>query len=213
MKKIVTAVLTLSICFAKAYSQTQWGIKAGLNLAQIENAEYFEPGKSRLGLNGGLLVRFNVNYKFFIQPEALYSGKGFKFTGRQYNSPGDFYPVTCVSSLHYLSVPVLAGFRLSERFSFLLGPEASYLIKATTSYEEGKQNNTPSYKRFDLALDFGAVFKLNKRLAFDFRYSRGFHILSGAPTTETQYDLDMYGIYEGSNRTLQFDLVYLINAN
>ena len=213
MKKIVTAALTLSFCFAKAYSQTQWGIKAGLNLAQIENAEYFEPNKSRLGLNGGLLARFNLNDKFFIQPEALYSGKGFKFTGLQFNSSSDSYPVSCVSSLHYLSVPVLAGFRLNERFSFMLGPEASYLINATTSYEEGKQNNTPSYKRFDLALDFGAVFNLNKRLAFDFRYNRGFHILSGAPTTEMQYDLDTYGIYEGSNRTLQFDLVYLFDAN
>jgi hypothetical protein len=58
MKKIVTAALSLSICIAKAYSQTQWGIKAGLNLAQIQNAEYFEPSKSRLGLNGGLLARF-----------------------------------------------------------------------------------------------------------------------------------------------------------
>jgi len=53
MKKIVTAALTLSVCIAKAYSQTQWGIKSGLNLAQIQNAEYFEPSKSRLGLNGG----------------------------------------------------------------------------------------------------------------------------------------------------------------
>jgi len=34
-----------------------------------------------------------------------------------------------------------------------------------------------------------------------------------APTTDTQYDLDNFGIYEGSNRTLQVDLVYLINAN
>jgi hypothetical protein len=53
MKKIVTAALTLSVSIAKAYSQTQWGIKSGLNLAQIQNAEYFEPSKSRLGLNGG----------------------------------------------------------------------------------------------------------------------------------------------------------------
>ena len=151
MKKIVTAALTLSICFAKAYSQTQWGIKAGLNLAQIENAEYFEPNKSRLGLNGGLLARFNLNDKFFIQPEALYSGKGFKFTGRRLNSAGDLYPISCVASLHYMSVPVLAGFKANNKFSFLIGPEPSFLLNATTSFEDDKQNNA-NFQKFRLSL-------------------------------------------------------------
>jgi hypothetical protein len=94
-----------------------------------------------------------------------------------------------------MSVPVLAGFKANNKFSFLIGPEPSFLLNATTSFEDDKQNNTPTFKNFDLALDLGAVFNLNKRLAVDFRYSHGFRMLSGAPTTDTQYDLDDFGIY------------------
>ena len=216
MKKIIATALVFTISCVNTYTQTHWGAKVGLNLSQIQNAEYFDDTKPRLGMNCGLLAQFKLNNKFFIQPEALYSGKGFKFTGWLPNSPVDWYPVTCVASLHYISVPVMAGFKAGEKFSFLLGPEASYLINATTSIEEEKPNTNRSYNRFDIAVDFGAVFNLNKRLAFDFRYSHGFRVLSGGPMTGTVSDdmiVDYFGIREGSNRTLQFDFVYLFNAN
>ena len=204
MKKIIITALVFTIPFVKSYAQPQLGVKAGLNVAQIQNYQFSKHDKTKLAMNCGLLARFKFNKELFIQPEILYSTKGIKFPETSYNGSD--------LSLNYLSVPVLLGFQLNKKLAFLIGPETSFLINAKTSYDDDKQNNTITYNRFDLAIDLGIEFNINTQLAFEVRYSYGFPILTGAILSHPSVDYYL-GIKNGSNQLLQFDLIYLFKVH
>jgi hypothetical protein len=74
MKKITTFLLTASIllCFSSINAQTGFGVKAGVNIANITDNPY----KPRVGVHGGVFVNRAISRHFAVQPELLFSGEG-----------------------------------------------------------------------------------------------------------------------------------------
>jgi hypothetical protein len=107
------------------------GVKAGANFSNVydsEGEEFNSDGK--LGLAAGAFVAIPIGQFFGIQPELLFSQKGFKSTG---SLLGFDYSLTRTSN--YIDVPILFALKPSSFVTVLLGPQYSYLIKQTDEFD------------------------------------------------------------------------------
>lgn len=105
MKKLVTLIclltLTAAFGFSEVAAQPSFGIRGGMNLANLNNVDDTE---TRTGFMAGAYVNIGVPMSpISIQPELLYTQKGYDT------------PVGTIK-LDYVEVPVLA------KFSFAPGP-------------------------------------------------------------------------------------------
>lgn len=168
-KKAATLVVLLmtSMSFAQdgmssdTRDEVKFGVKAGVNFANIydeKGDDFVADGKA--GLAVGAFASIPLGKVFGIQPEVMYSQKGFKGNG----GAGIFaYDYKLTSS--YLDIPVLLQVKPSEFFTILAGPQFSYLLD--TKYEF---NNTSTVVEEEINSDnykkgvFGAV------VGVDFNY-------------------------------------------
>jgi hypothetical protein len=150
-----------------------FGLKGGLNYANVYDSEgdAFE-ADPKLGLAAGVFVAIPIGRLFGIQPEVLYSKKGFKGQGRLL---GSTYQLTRTST--YLDVPLFFAFKPSEFLSILGGPIFSYLIKqndafgnTTTTIEQETVFANEDLRKNTLGFSGGVDFTM-KHLVFGARVS------------------------------------------
>lgn len=103
------------------------GIKAGINYANV----YSESGDDfvadgKVGFAGGVFVSIPLSQLVGIQPELLYSQKGFK---------GEVLGFDYKATFNYLDLPVHLQIKPTENISILAGPQFSYLL--SSKYELG----------------------------------------------------------------------------
>ena len=100
------------------------GVMAGVNLAKL-SGEDITSADNRTGFLGGIFVTFHVTNSFAIQPEVIYSQKGFAD-----NSDPDF---DATFKLDYIDVPVLLRFGIPVvgpiRPFFVAGPSFGLQVK------------------------------------------------------------------------------------
>jgi hypothetical protein len=138
MKKLLlsaAAALLLAVATAPA-AQAQsirFGLKAGGNLSNlsgdlVNQSQY----NNRVGFHGGIMLNFGLaNDLVSIQPEVLYSQKGFRYADQSYSALGNTYRNTGNVRYDYLDVPLLLRLKLSGVF-FEVGPQYSYLMNIST---------------------------------------------------------------------------------
>lgn len=190
-KKILLSSFLLLMGYV-GYSQTSFGIKSGINIATTKDIIAFP--KNRLGWYAGGFATISLNKKLFLQPELLYSAKGYRYIGNLNETK------KTVLRLNYITLPVLLGYKIHNNISLFLGPEFAYLLSAQNILSNNEKfnvsNNYPV--KFDLSLNVGLNYKISKSLGFEIRYSNGF---------KTMYFADARGnrIGEtlGGNRVLQ----------
>lgn len=105
--------------------ELSFGIKAGINYSNVYSESgdgYVADGK--VGFAGGVFVSIPLNELIGVQPELLYSQKGFK-------TEGTFFDGQITSS--YLDLPIHLQIKPTENISILAGPQFSYLL--STKYE------------------------------------------------------------------------------
>ncbi len=109
------------------------GVKAGINYANVydsEGEDFNADGK--VGFAGGAFMNIPIGMYFGIQPEVLLSQKGFSasssFLGNQY---------TFTRTSNYLDIPVFFMLKPSEFITIVAGPQFSYLMKQTDSFNYG----------------------------------------------------------------------------
>jgi hypothetical protein len=101
------------------------GIKAGANYSNIydsEGEEYEADGK--IGFAGGLFLSLPLGKYVGIQPEVLFSQKGFKATSSVLGSD-----VGLTRTTNYIDIPIFLAIKPSRMLTLLVGPQYSYLIK------------------------------------------------------------------------------------
>lgn len=109
-----------------------FGIRGGLNLASIVNSDdapNFD-GQMKAGFHAGAYVTLPLAKTFAIQPEVLYSQKGYRadrtFLGSSYK-----YRVTT----SYIDVPILAKITPVKNFGILVGPQFSFLTHTKAKFD------------------------------------------------------------------------------
>lgn len=106
------------------------GIKAGANFANVydgQGDEFRADGK--LGFVAGGFMAIPLGGLFGLQPEVLFSQKGFKATG---SLLGINYGLTRTSN--FLDIPLYITIKPLPVLTILAGPQFSYLMKSTDEY-------------------------------------------------------------------------------
>lgn len=163
----------------------RFGVKAGANLSNLAgdlvNQDQF---KNRWGFQGGVMVNFGLGDIVSIQPEVLYSQKGFKYADNQYTLLGSTYRNTGNVRYDYLDVPVLVRVRAAGIF-FELGPQYSYLLNVSSSRSltvngnvvssaSASTSNLDNVKRNELGYVGGLGYQASNGVLLGVRYSGAF---------------------------------------
>lgn len=163
MKKILlSAVAVMAFGVAAQAQDMKFGVKAGLNIANIGGDA--ETEGSRMGLHIGGVAEFKLSETFSIQPELLYSMMGAKI-----NQTDGFDSEEVDLKLDYLTIPVMAKYYIAEGFSIEAGPYVGFLMSAKVEDEDVKDG----YKGVDFGLGAGVAYDLPMGVFFQARYAAG----------------------------------------
>lgn len=180
---------------ALAAGQTELGIKGGMNLSDIVMTNYIDPDVEsalalKIGFHAGVYVSGVLSERIGMSGELLYSDKGVKGLSNIH--------------LHYITIPLLVQYRLTDHLVGELGPEPGYLFAARSN--RGSVSNTYNNK-FDVSLDAGLRFNAGKWLV-TLRYCAGvFSVRNLEPSSIPAKDRVKY-----QNRVLQLSMGYKLWA-
>ena len=153
-KKIILAA-TLLICFSAAQAQFHLGIKAGANLTKIDGKSFNEEFK--FNYLAGAFAELGVGKKFSINPELLYS-QSTATVSDNYNDVSHIFSTDQrKAKLNYLSIPILADYKLIGPLHIQAGPQFSI---ATNQDKTLLQNSGDAFKNGDFSFVAGAQVKL-----------------------------------------------------
>ena len=147
MKKaiIIIAFIALSINNSIAQSSSTddrekifFGIKIGTNYSNVYDSEGEDfVADAKFGLAGGAFVSIPLGKFIGIQPEVIFSQKGFKSSG---TFLGTAYKTTRTTD--YLDVPILFAIKPLPIVTVLFGPQYSYLMKQKDEFTGGSLSST-----------------------------------------------------------------------
>ena len=161
-KALLSLGLLAGISFAAQAQSIKYGIKAGASLTNVTSSNQ----ENKFGFNGGGIVNFGIDDMFSIQPEVLYSNKGYKIKG---GSNGFRF------ALNYIDVPVLVKVATgSTGLFFELGPQVGFRLSADLK----DNDNSFSFKDYTKSVDFGYAaglgFQVESGPMVGLRYNGGF---------------------------------------
>lgn len=162
-------------------SKFTFGIKAGANLANIYDTKSeelsFDP---KLGFAGGVFATIPLGNFLAIQPEVLFSQKGFRTSGNVFGIPISFTRTT-----NFIDVPILLAVRPTNWLSLVAGPEFNFLISQHDNFKSGnlssnqeKQYDNDNIRKNILGVNFGfdiniKQFVISPRGSIDFQDNKG----------------------------------------
>jgi hypothetical protein len=178
-------VLTIPSDIARAQTETGFGIRAGINLAdnQFKADDFDETYGNRTALLAGLFVIIPINSNFALQPELWYIQKGGEASA-SFSFFDEDFSFSSALLLDYLEIPVLARYQPvvsgRARPSLVAGPSAGFLMKAKSRIKIGGESETADIKSqlrtTDISLLFGGGLEFSSglgRLSLDLRYMLG----------------------------------------
>ncbi len=189
MKKLHTHLAILFSFFALTTiaqpedmrDKVNFGVKAGANYSNVwdeRNQDFTADGKP--GFAGGVFLSIPLGTLFGLQPEVMFSQKGFQGSGTFLTSPYSYKTTTS-----FLDVPLLFAFKPSPHITFVAGPQFSFLLNerneftseiiTTEQYEEFENNNI---RKNILGIHVGADvnighFVISPRAGWDFQANHG----------------------------------------
>lgn len=115
-----------------------FGLKVGANYSNVydsENQDFVADAK--FGFAAGAFVVIPFGKFIGIQPEVMFSQKGFKSTGTYL---GSTYSMTRTTD--YIDVPLLFAVKPIKEVTVLFGPQFSYLMKQKDDFTDGNISST-----------------------------------------------------------------------
>lgn len=157
------------------------GAKLGANYSNVYDSEGEDfVADAKLGFVAGGFLTIPLTKLFAIQPEVLYSQKGFKGEGTLLGSSYSYERTT-----DYLDVPVFFAVRPIEYLSIMAGPQFSYLLKEKNEFNSAVVNesqeeafNNENIRKNTLAIIGGVDVNIDKivigaRAGWDFQENKG----------------------------------------
>jgi len=190
MKKVILVFAFATFMFGSMFAQKSsadfrekltFGVKAGANLSNVYDSqgEQFN-ADSKLGLAAGVFVALPLGKYFGIQPEILFSQKGYKGSG---SILGSDYSFSYTSN--YIDVPLLLAFKPISLITIVAGPQYSFLVKDSYTFNSALINVDQEYefendniRKNTLSFLVGIDFNLNRlvigtRVGWDLQSNKG----------------------------------------
>lgn len=159
MKKLLSLICAFALISvagintATAQSPLNFGLRGGLNIANLNNVDGTD---ARTGFTAGAYLNFKVPMSpVSIQPEILYTQKGFDASGTISGQQ-----ISTTTKLDYIEIPVLAKFSFAPgpfTPKVYFGPYVGFNVKAEVEAEGGGQSGTTDIKDSVKDTDFGVV--------------------------------------------------------
>lgn len=130
-----------------AQSKLGFGIKGGLNFANVTNAESIN-GSSRTGFMAGVFLAPPSSGVMGFRSEVMYSRQGFDF-GTNTN--------TGSVSLDYILLPQLTTINIGKVASLMLGFQMAFLISAKEKTDDTSANPAGDIMDYYNRFDYGAA--------------------------------------------------------
>jgi len=132
MKNILSTLISILVLSNIAYAQDEAdareklaiGFKAGVNYSNVYDSKTEDfNANPKAGFAGGGFISIPISKYLGIQPEVLYSQRGFTGTGTYL---GTTYNLK--RTLNYLDIPLLFAFKPTPGLTILAGPQYSFLL-------------------------------------------------------------------------------------
>lgn len=192
MKKTALTLITIIAITATTSAQIRFGIKGGLNLAN-QSVKYFIAGASsplspdiRVGFHAGVLLDVPLSKHISIQPNLLFSQKGFKLSS---NTTGTFHTGT----YNYIELPVNVIYHINEKFSIGAGPYLGYALSGTQS---------SGFLSVDIPFGSGQ----GRRLDFGLNALIGYEIIDGL-VISSNYSLGLANISDDGSSPVKNNVI------
>lgn len=174
LTRLFIVIISLTMT-TSAFSQVKFGIKGGLNLANMldkdEDDTYSDDYKFKPGFHLGVITEFSISKQFAIEPGLLFSTKGFKVEEED---------IKLSFNLNYIEMPLNAIYKIDLGGVKILtqtGPYIAYAISGKMkanmallgvnedSKEEeiliGDDKEKDVIKPLDFGVNFGAGVEIN----------------------------------------------------
>ncbi len=172
IKHFLIAISLNLLLATAATAQVQVGLKAGSILAdiatEIEGSSISDTSEPKLSYMAGGFASLPFNEKIGMQVELLYTNKGNKASTIEYKT-----------NLHYINLPVLLQYKITDKLKVEAGPEIGYLLGAYSrdlSRQTSFEFNT--IKDFDVGINAGVSYDLSEKLLLGLRYNLGVYDIS-----------------------------------
>ena len=191
MKKLsVLFMVILASLVVKAQEDPKFGIKAGLN---VSNLDFSNDASTdwRAGFHAGGLAHIHITPSFSLQPEVYYSSQGAKIPN---TSGGDKVNL----NLSYINVPVLLQYNFRNGFRLQGGPQVGFLVGVSDKVNDVELNrySTDDFKTVDVSLPLGLSYLAYSGLGVDVRYNLGLtNINKDTPPTAKNRGLQIGAFY------------------
>ena len=170
MKKILLVAAVLACIANNSIGQDyrkkfQFGLKAGTNFSNIYDSQgdTFD-AESKFGLAGGVFMAIPIGKILGIQPEVLFSQKGYKQTGSFLGSTYELNRTT-----NYIDIPLLVSIKPVSNMTIQVGPQYSYLLKQKdvfandlTSIQQQNEFKNDNIRKNTLCFIGGVDFNVNR---------------------------------------------------
>ena len=186
---IAGAVSAQDISNSDGRNTLQIGIKAGINNSDLYDTKGQNfVANSLWGPVFGGFLSIPIGTYLGVQPEVLYSAKGYSGTGVTSGPEilGGGQPYSYEDRTDYLDVPIMLQFKPIPNLYILGGPEYSYLLSTTYTYTKGvtsestqQQFNNDNIRHNIFGVIFGADLGLTRnlvlggRIAWDLQDNNG----------------------------------------
>jgi hypothetical protein len=190
MKKLVFIIVASTLLAGTSYAQNSnsdsrdklsIGLKIGANLSNVYDSQGDQfNADSKFGLAAGAFVSIPIVKYLGIQPEILFSQKGFKGSGSILGSDYSFTHTT-----NYIDVPLLVAIKPISALTILAGPQYSYLVKqkyvfnsALVNIDQEKEFSNDNVRKNILCFIGGFDFNIDQivigaRAGWDFQTNNG----------------------------------------
>lgn len=187
MKKLLVIALglaTFSLAFqsdvkaqAASGDQIRFGIKAGANLSkfgELKFADEYYNSKHKVGFQAGVYAEIPLGASFAFLPEATFTQKGGKVEETVLGTTGKIE-----STVNYIDVPFMIGFRATPELTIFAGPQVSFLVSQKTTFHVNgeEQDDDTSTDNLSKSLAGGAAgigYRIGDNLNINARYMMDF---------------------------------------
>lgn len=172
MRKVgltLIAIAAATVCTTTAKAEGfSWGPKVGLNISDMSNTKV----SVKAGFMAGVFAEYRMmNNWFALSGEVLYSRQGIS---NKYTEDGTKYKEQLKS--HYLNIPVLANFYVTDNLALKAGLQAGFNLGASMMTKQGntkeKDGAGAIFTTADLSIPIGISYDLGP-LVLDARYNFG----------------------------------------
>lgn len=174
MKRTLLITCFVSCYSFFAFSQISAGPKCGLNFSTVKGGTKDFANKMVTGFHLGAYINCEVTNFLSIEPEAIYSRKGFKSDLRTADADTNLK-----HTFSYIDFPLLFCIRIADNAAVNFGPQIGYIINARSKGEISNtamattqnidENTVYGYHTTEYSFAAGGAYKFN----FGLRLSLG----------------------------------------